>query len=64
MIWTVLYSDRTSCEILTDSNSYEEAFEVAKLSKTAEKNNRCFVIAILKGRHSDTVRFNSNSENE
>jgi len=53
MVWTVLYSNSYSTSITTNGNDYAEALiEAKRLRPTGAR-----VVAILKGSHTDTVRF-------
>ena len=56
MVWTVIYSNETVREVLTDGNSYEEAFLAASGSKVCQ-DGEMTVYAIIKGHHKDTIRF-------
>ncbi len=53
MVWTVLYSNNMSQLITTNGNDYEEVLQLAHRHRPGE----CCVYAILKGSHTDTVRF-------
>jgi len=58
MVWTVIYSDHTAKELLTDGNDYSEAFQKAhRTTGPFGKYPDARVIALLKGRHVDTIRF-------
>lgn len=56
MVWTVIYSEATvsySITITTCGNDYNEALLEAEHRKPLHSS----VFAILKGSHTDTVRF-------
>ena len=53
MVWTVLYSNSHSASVMTNGNDYSEALlEAKRLRPTGAR-----VFAIIKGSHTDTVRF-------
>jgi hypothetical protein len=53
MVWTVLYSNSYSISVMTNGNDYDEALLEAERLKPS---GAC-VFAILKGSHTDSVRF-------
>jgi len=58
MVWTVIYSDKSVKEIVTNSNSYTEAHRVARSEapSTPMAGRNPDVFAIIRGNHREVVR--------